>query len=183
MKSDQNQEAPPNRKRRSRHRSHNGRHSASQAPADPDQGSQPEPNTLEVLLKQLRELREYASYYLTARTDQLRHALRCASLRIVAALLLLLAVGGLIVSANWIVLSGAAEGLGLLFGGRLWLGKIVAGLVPLAVLGTWICAAVAMRRRAQRERTVEKYEQRQADQQAEFGHGIREQSAAANARK
>lgn len=136
-------------------------------------------DALKRLLKQFHELREYLSYYATAKTDGAKLFLRNASLWIGLALLGSIAVAGLVVIANWFVLSGAAEGLGVLFGGRLWAGKIIAGLMLLTVLGLFLFCTAARGRAASRERTVRKYEKRQAEQHAEFGRNLDDREAAA----
>jgi len=150
---------------------------------DPEQREITELNALKHLLNQFHELREYFSYYVTAKTDGVKVSLRNTSLWIVLALLGFIAVGGLIVTANWFVLSGTAEGLGLLCGGRAWAGRIIAGGLFLAALGLGICYTVARRKIASRERTVQKYEKRQAEQRAEFGHNVFDQAAAAASEK
>lgn len=150
----------------------------------PKETNGPEPweaselDALKRLFKQFHELHEYLSYYVTAKTDGVKLSLRNASLWMVLALLGSIAVAGLVVTANWFVLSGAAEGLGVLCGGRLWAGKIIAGLMALTVLGLFLYCTAARGRAASRERTVQKYEKRQAEQHAEFGRNVDDRAAA-----
>ena len=177
MNADRNTQAPSNGKCAPKHRS-NGNASTPEETDDPEQGRTSEVDALKLLLKQFHELREYFSYYVTAKTDGVKLSLRNISLWMVLASLGFIAVGGLIVTANWFVLSGAAEGLGLLYGGRSWAGKITAGLLSLAILGLCMCYTAAKRKIASRERTVQKYEKRQAEQQAEFGRNVLDQAVA-----
>lgn len=156
--------------------------SARKEPEVTEQGDTAERDTLILLLKQFNELQEYFAYYVTVKADQVKVSLRNLSLWILVAALGFLVVGGLIVSANWFVLSGTAEGLGALFGDRLWVGKIIAGLLMLAALGLCTWGAMTLSKRAARERTEQKYEDRQDTQQAEYGRDVREQSAAASQR-
>jgi len=144
----------------------------------PEQWEKSELDALKQLFKQFHELREYLSYYVTAKADGVKLSLRNASLWVVLALLGSIAVAGLIVTANWYVLSGAAEGLGVLCGGRLWAGKIIAGLLLLTVLGLFVFFTAARQKAASRERTVQKYEKRQAEQHAEFGRNVDDRAAA-----
>ena len=139
---------------------------------DPEQSKITELDALKLLLEQFHELQEYFSYYVTAKTDGIKLSLRNTSIWIVLAALGFIAIGGLIVSANWFVLSGTADGLGLLCGGRSWAGKIIAGFLLLAVMGLCVCYTAARRKSASRERAVRKYAKRQAEQQAEFGSHV-----------
>jgi hypothetical protein len=150
---------------------------------DAEPGKTIERDAMKLLLKQFQELREYFSYYLTAKADGVRLSLRNISLRIVLALLAFITVAGLIVTANWLVLSGTAEGLGVLCGGRSWAGKLIAGSLWLAMLGLCVCFTIVRRTIASRERTVQKYEQRQAQQQTNFGRDVSDQAAAASEKK
>lgn len=147
---------------------------------DPEHREGTELDALKLLLKQFRELREYFLYYVTAKSDGVKLSLRNAVLWTVLASLGMVAVAGLIVTANWFMLSGTAEGLGQLYGGRLWAGKITAGFLSLACLGIGVCYLVARRKSASRERTVQKYEKRQAGEQAEFGRNVYDQASAAS---
>jgi hypothetical protein len=154
------------------------------APTLGDTGSAEEEKTteldaLKLLLKQFQELREYFSYYLTAKADGVRLSLRNFSLRIVLASLAFIVVAGLIVTANWLVLCGTAEGFGVLCGGRSWAGKLIAGSLWLVMLGLCVCFTVVRRTTASRKRTVQKYEERKNQQQTDFGHDVAGQSAAA----
>ena len=82
------------------------------------------------------------------------------------------AVAGLIVIASWLMLSGIAEGLGGFFGNRLWAGSLMTGFLLLAGLGLGMHYAIAKRNRTANERAAQKYESRQARQQAEFGRNV-----------
>ena len=157
----------------------NGDASAHKEPVDSEQTEISELDAMKLLLKQFQELREYLSYYVTAKTDGVKLSLRNTSLWIVFASLGLVAVAGLILTANWFVLSGTAEGLGVFCGGRLWAGKIMAGFLVLVGLGMGVWYTSSRRRIASRERTVQKYEKRQAGQQAEFGRTVSDRAAAA----
>ena len=146
-------------------------------------GEKTELDALKLLIKQFHELREYFSYYVTAKTDGVKLSLRSFWHWIVLASLGFVAVCGLIISANWFVISGSAEGLTLLCGGRSWAGKIIAGVLFLAIPGVCVCYTVARRRIASRERTVRKYEKREARQQAKFGRSVLDQAAASASEK
>jgi flagellar basal body-associated protein FliL len=136
-----------------------------------------EPDALKLLVKQLHELGEYVSYYVTAKTDSAKLSLRNTVLWISFAVLGFVIVAGLIITAAWFLLNGIAEGVSVLFGGRLWVGNIVTGVLLLVGLGFAMYYTVAARRMTSRERMVRKYEQRQARQQAQFGRNVHDPTA------
>jgi len=139
----------------------------------PDGGQpEPPPNPWAPLLANLRELADYVSYYLAVQADQVRLRIR----RMVLAVLLgaMVMIGGLavIVTAVVILLNGVGEGLGWLFGGRMWLGNLVTGLV---VLGLTVLALVVISHRVvkvSRTRTVEKYAELRQQQLRQHGHDV-----------
>lgn len=149
---------------------------------DADHRDVVEPNALKLLLKQFGELREFSLHYLSAKCDGVKLSVQSAVLSIVLASLGFVVVSGLFVLASWFVLSGTADGLSELFVGRLWAAKIMTGLLVLAGLGIGVCCLVVRRKAASRERTIQKYEKRQAGQNGKFGHSVTEQAAAASER-
>jgi hypothetical protein len=116
------------------------------------------PDELKLLLKQFRELGVYFSYLVSAKTDSVKLSLRHVVLWVVLAALGFIAVGGLIVIACWLMLSGLAEGLGGLFGNRSWVGSFMTGFLLLAGVWLGMYYMVAKRNRMARERTAQKYE-------------------------
>ena len=156
----------------------NGDGSVPNATDDLEQGEETKPDDLKLLLKQFRELGEYFSYFVTAKTDSVKLALRRIVLSVVMAALSFIAVGGLIVIAGWLMLSGMAEGLGELFGNRSWAGSLMTGFGLLAGLGLGMYYTSAKRNRIACERTAQEYERRQARQQAQFGQNVADRAAA-----
>ena len=131
----------------------------------------------ESLTRQLRELTEYLLHYVRAKSDGVKLSVRRAAFLVGLSALGFVAISGLIVAASWCMISGGAEGLAVLLGNRMWAGNMVAGFVVLAGLCFAIGGLTAKRRRITRERTARKYEDRQARQQAEFGHNACERAA------
>jgi hypothetical protein len=177
MKADRNSQTPGNGEHIPEHRS-TGDASAPKATDDHPQTETTEPDALKLLLKQFRELAAYFSYYVTAKSDSAKLSLRNIGLWIVLGTLGFAVVVGVIITASWLLLVGIAEGLGVLFGGRLWAGNITTGFLLLAALGLVMYYAVRKRMKTSRERTVEKYEERQDRQHEEFGHDVSDQAAA-----
>jgi len=143
--------------------------SAPKTTAEFEEGATSPLDGLQLLLKQFRELKEYFSHFVAAKTDSMKLLLGSAVLRLALAALGFVVLSGFLVSAGWLVLDGVAGGLGELFNGRLWLGNLLTGILFLTGLGLGMYFAVAKCKRTFLERTVTKYETRQARQQSEFG--------------
>ena len=109
-----------------------------------------DPDVLKLLPGRPRESREYLSCYLEAKTDSDNRPVRNVRLWMVLSALGCVAVAGLIVIASWLMLSGIAEGLGVLLGDRSWLGNSVTGFLTLAGLGLGMYYTVAKRKKASR---------------------------------
>jgi hypothetical protein len=148
--------------------------SKTDVPADAAQQELTEREGLKLLLKQFQELREYVSYYVTAKTDSAKLSLRNTVLWISFAALGFVAVAGLIVMASWFALSGIAQGVGALFGDRAWIGAVITGVLALAGVGLGVSCAASTRKNAARKRTVRKYETRHARQRARFGRDVQD---------
>ncbi len=137
---------------------------------------------LKELIDDLRELAENLSHYASAKSDSVKLSLRTVVVRVALTAVGCLAAGALFVMACWFLLTGAAAGLSILFGDRVWLGNIATGLLLMAGLGLGIYVTASCRN-SPRKRTVEKYERLQARQQTEFGRTARDQAASASQEK
>lgn len=136
-------------------------------------GDRPEPpNPWSPLRENLRELIDYAAYYLSVRADQVRLRVRRIVLAIVFGLMGAVVGTALLVTAAVIFLTGIGEGLGWLLGGRIWLGNLIVGLAVLVL--TTLMLVVASRRiiKTSRTRTVEKYATLRQQQRQEHGHDV-----------
>lgn len=132
-------------------------------------GQQP---ALDQLLKLGRELISQLSYYVRARADQLKLSVR-QFLVFGAMGVLALVVGAVIVAtAAWLLVNGIAGGLAALFGGRVWLGNLGAGVLVLAGIagGAWY-GIEELRRGSQRD-TVQRYQKLQAEHREKFGRDL-----------
>ncbi|HEY3242427.1 MAG TPA: hypothetical protein VGM03_03665 [Phycisphaerae bacterium] len=164
-------------------------HRCTEGPAAPESTDDLEQEALrerdapERLLQQCRELGEYFSYYAAARADGVKLSLRNGVLWIAFAALAFVAVGGLVFGASWILLSGIAEGLGVLFGERVWAGRIVAGLLLLAGLGFGLYGTVTRWKTTSRDRTSKRYDDRQARQEGQFGRKVSERARKTHSEK
>lgn len=134
------------------------------------------PHPLEGIFEQIREVIEYARFYVEARKDMLRATLRGLILKAVVGIVAGLAGITVIIMAVVYLLGGIAHGLGLLFGDRFWLGELTTGLaifLALIMAGWFLISSMS---RKARERTVEKYERRQQQQRERFGHSATERA-------
>jgi hypothetical protein len=124
------------------------------------------------------ELKEYFSYYLSAKSDAMKASMR--NLGVMAALgVLALAVGvALVVTATVLLCIGIAQALAAAMHGTTWAGNLIvgAGLLLIvfggAILGSRMLASAA------RKRTVQKYELRQELQRQQHGRTVAERAAA-----
>lgn len=135
--------------------------------------------TLKEFIKELRELKEYVSYYFAAKSDIAKATLRNTGLWITIGLLAFIAVGSLLVMAVWHALSGLAGGLGGLAGGRPWAGSLMAGFLVLTMMGLGVYFGAAGIRKSWCERTIRKYEKRRTRQRANFGRDVAHRASAA----
>jgi len=151
--------------------------SASKAADEHEPSGMSIPDAVGLLVKQARELKEYLSYYVSAKTDSVKVCLRNAFLRMVLSALGFVTLAGFLIIASWFLLSGIAGGLGVLFGERLWIGNIATGVLAATGLGLGMLYAISRRMRISREQTVQKYEQRRERQETTFGHDIGDRAA------
>jgi len=135
-----------------------------------------DPELLEPLRRYLAELRDYLSYYLAARADALK--LQVRTVLIYAALGV---VGGLVgvaalIAAVVLALSGTANGLAELLGGRLWAGQLITGATVLLISAAAVFFAMRSVTSSSRKKTVKKYENWRGNQRAQFGHDVIQRS-------
>jgi hypothetical protein len=135
------------------------------------------PHPLDGLMKHVRELVEYANFYIETRKDSFRATIR--GLVIKAALGVVGAIVGVtvLVVATIYLMSGIAAGLGWLFGERWELGRFALAAILFAALGAGAFLAIKLMTRKARQRTIKKYEHRQQNQQSRFGHNVRQRAA------
>jgi hypothetical protein len=150
--------------------------SESANPSAPGAESAP-PEAFEQLLKQVAELREYVTYFVSAKTDSARLLVQQAIIWVALGFVGVIAICSVVATAVVLLLTGLAEGLTVVFDGRVWLGSIVAGLFTLAILGLGSFLGVRKWRQSSRMRTVQRYEQQQLEQQAAFGHSVSQRAA------
>lgn len=148
---------------------------SSQAPAD-DGGVAAYVAHLKASLARARvllvELGEYGSHYGLARLDQAAFAVHRAL--IYAALGVMAAVIGLtaLVYSTALLLGGLSTGLGILLGGRPWLGALIVGAVVVIGTGVGAYALGTSLIGKSRSALLAKYEERKRRQRQAFGRDV-----------
>jgi hypothetical protein len=145
--------------------------SAAEAERKADESGSEKPDVFEVFRTHLREIGEYVAYYLSAKTDQLKVSARTALLYGILAGLGFIVIAGLMIVAGWFIVLGLAGGLAQLFRSA-WLGNLVAGLVVLLGSAGAILVGARLFQNQMRDRTIERYENRQRKQQSAYGHSV-----------
>ena len=124
------------------------------------------PEALHRLQQQIEELQAYFTHFVSAKVDGFLLSGRQLALWTALGIMGLLALAGLIITAIVLLLGGAAAGLGLLFGGQLWLG----GLLSLLALSIFIGMRTWQNR--SRQQKVQQYDERQLQQRTAFGRNV-----------
>jgi hypothetical protein len=142
---------------------------------DPMKGYGP-PHPFDGVFKQVREVIEYANFYVEARKDMVRATVRSLIWKAIAGIVAALAGVTVVIVAVVYLLSGIAHGLGRLFGDEFWLGELTTAVAIFLVLITTGWIVIRSMNRKARERTIGKYERRQQQQRERFGHSATERA-------
>jgi len=130
------------------------------------------PEALHRLQQQIEELQAYFTHFVSAKVDGFLLSGRRIALWTALGIMGLLALAGLIISAIVLLLGGAAAGLGLLFGGQLWLGQVVVGGGLLSLLALSIFIGMRTWQNRSRQQKVQQYDERQLQQRTAFGRNV-----------
>jgi hypothetical protein len=152
---------------------------------DPNYHPNPAKQAVDRLTKDFDELKEYAGYYVAAKVDGIKQTVRNVGLY--AALGLVGAVVGaaILATAAGLLVVGIAHLLGVLFGGRFWLGDLVTAVLILGAAGAGAYFMMNKLTGTWRSQTLKKYEQRKQTQRERFSRDVsdRARQAAAAAAK
>jgi hypothetical protein len=151
-------------------------HAPEGAGGDREKSGYDPPRPLDGVVQQVRELVEHASLYVEARKDMVRSTVRNLIVKAVLGVIAAIAGITLIVVAVVQLMSGAATGLGLLFGERYWLGELVLATGVFLILAIGAFVGVKLLTKSARERTIKKYERRQQAQRQRFGRSTTERA-------
>jgi len=125
----------------------------------------------------INELKEYGSYYISAKIDAAIASVKVAGLYAALGVVALMAGVAVIATAAVLLVVGLGGALGALFGIG-WLGNIVIGLIILVGVGFGMRAAIGAMKAKWHHKTVEKYESRQRQQASEFGRSVHDRATA-----
>ncbi len=146
------------------------------SPHNGDGQSNPAARAFHALKQDAAEFKEYAAYYVAAKTDAVKQKIRSIILYAALGILALLAGGAVLVTGGVLLVLGIGHGLAELFGGRLWLGELVAGVVVLGAMGLMTMVMIKKMTHGWKAALHKKYDDRKADQRARFGHDVSERS-------
>lgn len=122
----------------------------------------------------LAELKEFASYYVAAKLDSYKVAVRNIGMYAALGILGLIAGSAVITTAAVLLLVGLAWAIGKPFDpDQPWVGAIVVGLLVLGGLAGGIIFFMKRMTNTSRKALVEKYDNRQRDERIQFGEDVR----------
>jgi hypothetical protein len=123
-------------------------------------------------LRQVGVLRAYLGYYLSTRLDQIKLTVRWFIICAVLAVIGLVGVGAVVVTAVVQVLGGVASAIGQAAPSHPWIGSLITGLVVLAAVAIALRWGVGFMRRASQAAIVAKYEAFKRQQREQFGRSV-----------
>jgi membrane protein implicated in regulation of membrane protease activity len=152
-------------------------------PAAGQNGRHPGTDAVHRLSQGINELREYAAYYVMARSDAIRASVRKTGLYAVVGVIAAVLGCAILATGGVLLMLGLAGGISQWLGAGPWLGQLVVGFIIPAIV---LAAAVFFVKRAlgkSRQRTIQRYEQRQNQQRERFGHDVHDVGAESAASK
>jgi membrane protein implicated in regulation of membrane protease activity len=123
-----------------------------------------------------REVREYFHHYVSVQIDRVLLSVKWLIASLVLGTLAMIGICALLVTAAVQICLGLSHLLTVAFGGRPWLGELVTGLIVWVAVSILVYVGLWRLRRKSRRTTLEKYEQRQAQQRVDFGHDVHERA-------
>ncbi|HSV14737.1 MAG TPA: phage holin family protein [Tepidisphaeraceae bacterium] len=126
--------------------------------------------------ERISEMRDYAAYYVKARVDKIKAALRNILVMAALGIVGLIAGGALVVTAVVLLCTGIAQGLTALFGGHAWAGNLVTAVLLLGMIGIVAYVALTKITKTSKERMVHAYEQLKREQRADHGTDVHERA-------
>jgi hypothetical protein len=126
--------------------------------------------------KDLREIADYASYYLSAKIDSILLVLR--NIGVYAALGVAgLVVGmGVLLTAGAVLVIGIADGLGQLLWHQYWAGQLLTGFLILGAIALGAYIFMTRLTKSSRLATLSKYAKRREEQTSQFGTNVKERA-------
>jgi cytochrome c biogenesis protein CcdA len=124
------------------------------------------------------ELREYLSYYLSAKSDAYKASFRKLGVLAAIGILALAVAVALVATATVLLCLGIAQALAAAMHDTMWAGNLIVGAGLLLIIFGAVILGSRMLANASRKRTMQKYELRQEQQRRDFGRTVAERAAA-----
>lgn len=119
------------------------------------------------VFQQLAEARDYFAYYARTRAEIFRLTVRNFLFIGVLTVTAVLLAGAVVVTAVVLVTRGVAEALTMLFGGRVWLGDLVTGILLLVFVVAAIYGAITTIAKSWKRRTFSSYAEQKRRERAQ----------------
>ena len=146
--------------------------------ASQDPGELPPSESVRYAVGAFGELKEYFSYYLSAKSDAFKASIRNLGIMAAVGVLALAVAVALVVTATVLLCLGIAQGLAAAMHGTTWAGNLIVGGGLLLILFGGAILASRMLASAARKRTMQKYELRQSQQRQSYGRSVADRAAA-----
>ena len=132
---------------------------------------------LQAIPAQMAELGTYLSSYFEAKGEQFKISARKALLGIGLLPLALLVMAGVLLLGFVFIFYGAAQGLGQLLGGRLWLAYLITGSSLLILIALAFRYVIVNAGKRTLKKQMKLYERELQEQREQFGHDAEERAA------
>ncbi len=137
----------------------------------------PDDDPVARLRLQLNELQAYVLQHWAARTDRFLLGLRRLAVLAVAGVVAMLALATWIITGVVLVLQGATAGLATVLHGRVWLADLIVGGGAVLLVALGIAVMYSAWRAASKQRTKQKYDERQRVQRRQYGHSAHDRAS------
>lgn len=128
------------------------------------------------MIERLGEIREYASYYLSTRTDAIKTKITWLVVYVVLGIVGAIIGTAALVTIGVLLINGIAGGFAALFG-SVWLGQLVTAVLLLTLIGIGVYVGVKVLRISLKRKLMAKYEQRHQDQRRRYGADVLQRAA------
>ncbi|HWB53572.1 MAG TPA: hypothetical protein VG722_05245 [Tepidisphaeraceae bacterium] len=122
------------------------------------------------------EVCEFFSHYVSVKIDRLMLSVKMLVVYAALGTLAMIGLAALLITAAVQICYGLAHLLTAAFGGRLWLGELVTGVIIWLLMVAVVFLGIMTWVRKSRRTTLEKYEKRRAQQRSDFGHDAQERA-------
>ena len=143
---------------------------------EPPRSHVPPAQAFHEAMEKLAELKEYAAYYAAVRVDMLKATIRNLGIYAGLAVVGLIAVGAMVVTAIVLLLDGIAGAFAQLIPKFPWLGDIITAVLFLGVMAVGIVIVMKKLTGTFRSQTVKKYEDRQQRERQQFGQDVHDRA-------